>query len=319
MPRRPGPSSHIALDRALLPAVHLVRDYPRPYVVERVRRGEWEQVRRGTFVDTVAKEDPHARRRRHALARIVAVGEQTSGTVTFNLVSAALLWGLPLHTVPPQTHIVQRSRPSNHGVADIVRHRLHVADDHLTHRHGLQVTTLERTLVDCAQALPPLAGLIVADAALHIGADPQLCAEILASRRWQRGVVRAREVLALADAGAESPGETMLRFTLLGLGFPIPETQIRVSTPIGTYWSDLGWRESGVLCEYDGIAKYGANGSATAAVLLEKRRQDAVEEEGWRMLRFVRDDLRSRSALFRRVRRVLPTVPLTPRPHLNTP
>lgn len=316
MPRRPGPSSPAQLDRAPLPAVHLVRNHPRPYVAERVRLGEWEQVRRGAFVDAVPHEDPHARRRRHALARILAVAELTAGTVTFNLVSAALLWGLPLHTVPTHTHVVQRSRPTNHGVADIVRHHL-VLDDQPTLRHGLSVTSLERTLVDCAQALPPLAGLIVADAALHVGADPQLCAEILAGRGGQRGVVRAREVLALADAGAESPGETALRFTLLGLGFPVPETQIRVSTPIGIYWSDLGWREARVLCEYDGQAKYGANGSATDAVILEKRRQDAVEEEGWRMLRVVREDLRSRATLFGRVRRLLPDVPRTPRPNLN--
>lgn len=318
VPRRPGPPSPTQLDRAPLPVVHLARDHARPHVAERVRHDDWEPVRPGAYTDTAPGEDVHARRRRHALARILAVAEQTSAEVTFTLASAALLWGLPLHTVPEQTHVAQLSRPTTHGAPDIVRHHLHVPGDQRAVRHGLPVTSLERNLVDCAQALQPLAGLIVADAALHVGADPAVCAELLAARRGQRGVVRAREILTFADAGAESPGETTLRFMLLVLGLPVPETQIRISTPAGTFWSDLGWREAGLLCEYDGQTKYGANGTATDAVLREKRRQDAVEEEGWRMLRIVREDLRSRPALLGRVRRLMPNVLLTPRPLLNT-
>ena len=271
----------------------------------------------GAYVDTVPNEDPYTRLRRHALARIAAVAQQASAPLTFTLVSAALLWGLPLHTMPTQTHVAQRSRPTSHGAADIVRHHLDLPAAHLAVRHGLRVTTLERTLVDCARALHPLGSLITADAGLHVGADLEACAAILAAGRRQPGVVRAREVLSLADAGAESPGETTLRFTLLLLGFPVPETQIRISTTTGTYWSDLGWRGARVLCEYDGRAKYSANGTATEAVIAEKRRQDAIEEEGWRMLRIAREDLRSHPALFRRIRRVMPDAVLTPRPILN--
>lgn len=173
-------------------------------------------------------------------------------------------------------------------------------------------------MVDCAQALPPLAALIIADAAFHIGADPAVCTEILASRSRQHGVVQAREILTLADAGSESPGETTLRFTLLRGGFPVPETQIQVSTTLGSFWSDLGWRGHHLLCEYDGRTKYGAAGSATEAVIAEKRRQDAVEESGWRMLRVVKEDFRSTS-LLQRVHRWMPDVALRPRPVLNAP
>lgn len=318
MPRRPGPASPAQLNRAPLPRVHLARSYTRSYVAERVRSRAWEQVRPGAYVDALPGEDPHTRRRRHALARIIALAEQTSGPLTFSLVSAALLWGLPLLTMSPQTHIVQRSRPTSHGALDVVRHHTQLPDEHCTTQYGLSVTTLQRTLVDCAQALPPLAGLVVADAALHIGADPEDCAEILASRLRQQGVVRAREILALADAGAESPGETTARFALLQLGLPVPETQIRVPTHSGAFWADLGWRESRLLCEYDGRTKYGANGTGSEAVISEKRRQDAIEEEGWRMLRIVREDLRSRPSLLRRVRRWMPDVVLCPRPVLNS-
>lgn len=167
--------------------------------------------------------------------------------------------------------------------------------------------------------LPPLAGLIVVDAALHVGANLARCAEILDAQQHRRGVVRAREILSLADAGAESPGETMLRFTVLCLGLPAPTTQIEVPTPSGSFWSDLGWREWRLLCEYDGWAKYEANGSAVDAVLKEKRRQDVIEEEGWRVLRFVRDDLRTPPQLLRRLQRFIPAgTPIRPRPILNS-
>lgn len=317
VPRRPGPPSPTQLDRAPLPAVHLSRHYPRPHIADRVRRGEWVQVRPGAYVDTVPGEAIYARRRRLALARIVAVADQAAAGLTFTRASAALLWGLPLRSVPTQIHVAQSSRPTGHGAPDIARHHGRPSQRQSTLRHGLPVTTLEHTLVDCAQALPPLAALIVADAALHVGADPAACAEILRSRAGQRGVVQAREILTLADAGSESPGETTLRFTLLVLGLPVPETQICVSTPAGTFWSDLGWREAGLLCEYDGVTKYGSNGTASDAVIREKRRQDAVEEEGWRVMRVVRQDLRSRPVLLRRIRRLMPGVQLTPRPLLT--
>lgn len=318
MPRRPGSASPAQLNLAPLPQVYLARRCTRAHLAERIRSNQWEQVRPGAYVDTIPGEDPYARLRRHAIARICALVEQSSGHPTVCLVSAALLFGLPLLDMRPKTHLVQRSHPTRHGAPDVARHFLRLPAEHRTQRHGLPVTTLERTVVDCAQALPPLAALVIADAAFHIGADPDMCTEILASRPRQHGVVQAREILALADAGSESPGETTLRFTLLRDGFPVPETQIRISTPLGSFWSDLGWRGHRLLCEYDGRTKYGAAGSATEAVISEKRRQDAVEESGWRMLRVVREDFRSTS-LLKRVHRWMPDVALHPRPILNAP
>lgn len=301
-----------------MPTVYLSRNYSRPHVAERVRRGQWEQVRRGAYVDRVPDEPLYVRGRRLAVARIISAVGQTAADVVVCQDSAALIQGLPLLTKPQQIHIAQPSRPTRHGAPDIARHHVPVSPEESTVLHGLRVTTQERTLVDCAQALPPLAALVVADAALHVGANLTICAEILRSRAGQRGVVQAREVLKLADSGAESPGETKLRFTLLELGLPVPETQIRISTPRGVFWSDLGWREAGVLCEYDGVMKYAANGAASEAVIREKRRQDALEEEGWRVIRVDSADLRSPQALLDRIRRLMPGVPLTPRPLLHT-
>src|SRR5665647_3975642 len=53
---------------------------------------------------------------------------------------------------------------------------------------------------------------------------------------------------------AESPGESSARSVLLRAGLPVPQTQVRVDTPLGTFWSDLGWPEWRLLAEYDGRA-----------------------------------------------------------------
>lgn len=75
---------------------------------------------------------------------------------------------------------------------------------------------------------------------------------------------------------------------------------------MGDCWADLGWPEWRVLVEYDGTAKYTARGTASDAVLAEKRRQEAIEEAGWRVIRLTSEDLRAPTGLHRRLARVLP-------------
>ena len=115
-----------------------------------------------------------------------------------------------------------------------------------------------------------------------------------------------RALLAVADDGAESPGETLARLAILRLGVVPPVTQVPVETGLGTFWADLGWPECRVVGEYDGVAKYTARGDAADAVLREKRRQEAIEEAGTAVLRVVAEDCRRPDPLLRRLRRVLP-------------
>lgn len=159
-----------------------------------------------------------------------------------------------------------------------------------------------------------MAGLVIADAALRAGADPELLAAMLDERGGARGIRRARAVLTAADAGAESPGESAARWHLLRAGLPAPSTQIRIATRLGDFWGDLGWEEWRLLVEYDGRPKYVAD---PEALMREKRRHDAIVESGWRVLRATKEDL-VRGLLVDRVAAVLPpTIPRTARPYLQ--
>lgn len=275
----------------------------------RARSGEWVRVRPGAYVEAA---DARGGRRTMALARLVALRAQLTLPYWLSHDSAALLWGLPLLHLPTRAHVIQRSRPSRVGTSDVVRHIHEVPDEHLTTHRGHPVTTLERAVVDCAMSMSLLGGLVVADAALGLGADRETCRAILSAMPGRRGAPVARRVLDLADDGAESPGETAARLALVQAGLPVPETQVCVRTRFGDYWADLGWQLWRLLAEYDGRDKYRSGAEPAAAVVAEKRRQAAIEEAGWQVIRLVREDLHDLGALRRRVARFAPPGAVAP-------
>ncbi len=256
-------------------------------------------------------------RRTVALAQIAGTARRLRAPVVFSHVSAALLWGLPLWRTPRQVHVLQQSTASARSDAAVVRHTMLVDDEDVRLVAGLRVTSLERTLVDCAALLEPIAGLVVADAALAAGADPGDVDRRVHAARGARHVVRMRAVVAHADAGAESPYESASRFVVLRDGLPRPQTQVRVETRLGAVWSDWGWEEFSLLAEYDGRTKYA--GIEQAAFMAEKRRHDALLEAGQRVVRVVADDLRGSEL----TARLLPLLPRSvqrarrPRPDLH--
>lgn len=284
-----------------------------------VTTGKLVPVRRGAYVpsEMLAGLDGRQVERTLTLARVAAVGRRLGPEVVMSHLSAAALWGLPLvgddSTV---VHVIPPSHPSERSARDIARHGHRIAAGHVTTHRGFSTTTLERTVVDCAMALPLAQGLIIADAALHIGADLGECWRILEPMAGHRGVRSARAVLTYADAGAESSGETLLRLALLRGGFPVPTTQVMIVTRRGTYWTDVGWPRLRVVGEYDGESKYLARDDAVGAIVDEKRRQAAIEGEGYAMFRALKSDLSSPEALESRVRRLARFGPIIERPEL---
>ena len=294
--------------------VHLARDTPRHAVAARLAAEEWRRVGRGVYVPVDGPPDKRA----DALARIVGLHARLASATCFGHTSAALLHGLPLWEAAAVTHVFQRSSASRDRSSEIVRHTPFPLPEDVVVLDGIPATTLGRTAWDCARYLRALGGLVIVDAALRAGVQrADLEARAAAAARG-RGSARGMAVLRLADGGAESAWESACRFTLLRAGLPVPQTQIPVATRLGTFWADLGWEEWKVLLEYDGRTKY--VGRSTEEFMREKRRHDAVVEEGWRMLRVTRDDVRDSALLVRRVAALLPpavTASLRPRRDLG--
>ena len=270
-----------------------------------VRTGEWARVRPGAFVEVASLDaDPYVRERQVLLGRIVAVVAQSGPTTVVSHASAAAAWGLPLDRLPHRVEVLKPVRRAGNAASDVVRRVRSAHDLDAEQFRGLPVTSMTRTVVDCALTLGGRGGLVVADAALAAGVSRTACQALLARSSGARGIRAAREVVACADAGAESAGETRARWTVLVAGLPAPTTQLAVETHLGVFWADLGWPQWRLLIEYDGVAKYGND--AAAAVLAERRRQLAIEEAGWRVVRVTAADLRDREALPRRVLRLIP-------------
>ena len=292
---RPGSSS--GATPGVVPTIRLSRDYQRAVVAAKRRQGTWDRLTRGASVPASS-----LRPEERALATIAAVHERLVQPHWFSHESAALIWGLPLWQTPTLTHVRQRGRPGPGRDRAVLRHGGPVDDIRLTAVGHLPVTDLVQTMVDCARTLPPLSGLVVADAALRAGADRAAALSMLDEMGGRPGVARARVVVDLADDGAESPGETATRFVLLRDGLPRPATQVPVVTRAGTYFADVGWDEWRVLLEYDGQAKY----RSRADLLDEKLREDAIRAVDYRVVRVTKADIPTRAGLSGRVRALLP-------------
>lgn len=274
--------------------VVLARTRPPAEVRRAVRDGELVRVRRGAYGHPPPTEPPGESARRAAVQRLTAVAAQLTLPFHFCGESAALVWGLHVVALSGRTHILQCTRPSVRNDRALARHVGELPASHRATVDGLPVTSLARTVVDCARTMRPGPALVVADAAARRGVGPDALAAVIRAAAGGRGVVSARRVVEHADGGAESPGESLTRWALLEGGLPRPVTQVPVATRLARFVVDLGWPQERVGVEFDGQVKYtGVYGaSAPEAVFAEKRRQDALEEEGWRLLRVTWADLR---------------------------
>ena len=111
------------------------------------------------------------------------------------------------------------------------------------------------------------------------------------------------------DERSESAGESWSRWVFHQNGLPAPEPQFEVCDSIGRLVgrADFGWREQRTLGEFDGTIKYGRllkPGQRLQDVLVaEKRREDALRDAGWQVVRWIWSELYRPSELLERLDR----------------
>jgi hypothetical protein len=141
---------------------------------------------------------------------------------------------------------------NNRAAAGVVTRRDTLLEGETTVRHGLPLTTPERTAFDLARRGTighAVARLDALARATHF--KPTDVLELVSGHPHVRGLRRIDQVLDLVDAGAESPRETWLRLLLIRAGYPRPQTQIPVLGP-ALYRLDMGWEDKLIAVEYDG-------------------------------------------------------------------
>lgn len=261
----------------------------------RTRDGRLRRVHPGYFTDEARyrslSPEQQSLLKHRAFARAAHV------TPVFCLASAAVVHGLGLRRVPSRIHTVSPpEHGTHHGYPGVVRHQAPLPGTDVVVVAGLHVTSAERTLLDCARFLPYTDAVVLADQARRLDVSRPGLERRLPEWAGQRGVRRARCVLAAMDTRSESVGETLTRLLLMEWSLPVPQLQWVVEGRSGSYRADFAWPEHRVLLEFDGEVKYADAAAVRTVVRDERRREVEIQELGWTVLRVGWDDIVRRPA-----------------------
>ncbi len=145
------------------------------------------------------------------------------------------------------------------------------------------------------------ATIVPGDAALRRGiATRESLDDAVKQHRGAPGSLPAAAALALLDGLSESPGESLLRYDLVMLGYDVVP---QVSVMVGGRWlrPDLIVRGTKVAAEFDGKTKY----ADADAFQREKYREEAMRDDGWIFVRFMWPDLGHLPEIDRRMQAAL--------------
>lgn len=215
------------------------------------RQGLLRRVLKGVYVDATAEDSLLMR------ARALALVVPGSAVVTDG--PAGWLFGADVlrpgdHITLPPIEIFQlpgntrvRIDGTNGGERALRPEDIEVV-------HGVRVTTPLRTALDLGRLTPRDHAIGCLDSMLRLGrfTKEELLANVERFAK-QRGVVQLRELAPLADARAESPGESVMRLRWHDAGLPEPTPQLVVlDRGIVRCRLDLGVEEVRFGAEYDG-------------------------------------------------------------------
>lgn len=259
-----------------------------------VSSGVLLRMRQGTYLRASHWNSLSENARERTVIFIHSYGTQATSAAGFvySHTSAARLHRLSLWGPDTLIHVTQANTPSSAGSDSRTRiHKGKLPRSDVTEIDQMQVTTLERTVVDCCLTMPYKQALILTDHALRKGASLQRLLEAADRLGRHRGVRTLRRVLTHANGLSESPGETLTRDLLRELNIEAPTLQHWIHTRKGNHRADFAWVEKRVVLEFDGKAKYFDYRPTDEAVLLERQRESALVEAGWAVIRLEWKDL----------------------------
>ncbi len=299
-----GPNTHgqtdpHAVDGCVVSRAELLAQGLSDNHIRRAReRGELVALRPGLYLrdGPTGPTDVPARHR----ATLTAVIPLLSGQPVASHVSAAILHGLPFcHSEVPPMHITRPDARKSRRGASVRLHRAALSPVEVVQLGGLPVTSAERTVVDCAVSMPFDHGVVLADAALRRGMVTSASLRRQLDRHPQvPGARRAAAVLAFADPRSAGPGESFSRARLHQWAFPKPEVGVLVGDADGRPLGRMafGFPGTRVLGDFDdGVDRADRD-----------RRDAALHEAGWQVVRWSWADLRSPQSWVETLRAALP-------------
>jgi hypothetical protein len=242
-------------------------------------RGDLTLVHAGVYVRT-ADWSMLSDRDRHVL-RVVAARPSLGDRLVVSHESALAFHGVPiLGRWPESVHVTDPERSRGQSWHGVTKHGAPLADDEVVKRNGLRLTSLERTLLDCALRGSFASSVVSLDAGLR---QPGVTVDGLLSALEGRAIVRGRRAaeraIRFASPKSDSGGESWARCRLFELGAPVPILQKRFTDADGLIgFADFYMEQERAVIEFDGDqkylnARYRKGLSASQIVLLERRRE----------------------------------------------
>ena len=267
----------------------------RDQVRQRVRSVSWQRVTRGAYLprpeEAFAGLDDFARARVEHIQRSIAAAERNPGTTICDG-SAALFHQMQLMAIPARVQLAVppgRWTGTRHGI-DFRRREF--ADDERVHGR-VPVATAPRTWLDIACTRPLADARAAGDSGLRREVlSPGDLQEMTARLDGRRGRVRAARAHALLDPERESPLESASFAYFVVHRIPLPRCQVVIHATSGRFLArvDFWWEGARLVGECDGRMKYESREDLYA----EKRREDALRDEGLRVVRWGLADLNRR-------------------------
>ncbi len=293
-----------------------MEEYGLRRVAALAKSGELYRVRRGLYLPAKlwASLAPWEKYR----VTIQAVHELALTPPVFSRESAAQIMGLPIIHIPGSIYtVVSPGRSGGQSSAGIIRANAIVGDPAPWELSGLRMTPPPQTARDLAlrlpftQALPAMDRVLLAkplpDAPLNgtrlFTREDVLASVALLPNQTQRR--RVERVLEFANGLSGSAGESLSRAVMILNGFPAPALQKEFNDSRGRIgFPDFDWEEFKLLGEFDGYEKYSAQrylkGKTPSEVVVEeKKREDRLRAKGYKVVRWLWEDIRIPQRLIR--------------------
>lgn len=250
----------------------------------------WTRMSRGQYVWVDLPQD--------ARLKLRAVAQRLPAEFAFSGLTAAWLLGLDVGWREPIEVTIRRDLPVR-ARAGVRLRRAALPESDVIVRHRFRTTSAMRTTCDLGSRSDLVESVVAVDMALGAGlvTESQLVSHV-ASHAGAKGIKRLRRALRLADARSESPMETRLRMELIRARLPRPSVQAEIRDHGGNLVGrvDLYYPDRRLVIEYDGE-------NHKDRMVADLRRQNALVNAGYHLLRFTAADLRAPRSVVAQVRR----------------
>jgi very-short-patch-repair endonuclease len=227
-----------------------------------------------------------------------AAAQRMPAAYAFSGRTAGWIWGMDLAPCEPIVVTIPRE-VSVRARAGVRLRRASLSESEVVTRRSFRVTTPLRTVRDMGGDADLVESVVAVEMAVRAGlVAPSDIASHVEQHPGTKGIKRLRRALRLADARSESPMETRLRLQLLKARLPAPCVQADLHDAAGGFLgrADLYYPDRRLVIEYDGE-------NHRDRLVSDVRRQNALVNAGYHVLRFTAADLRTARAVADEVRR----------------